>query len=193
MNEPDPARMALYQYVRDQHDKLIGVRQGQKTRLGSYLVLGGLLITAVFTFGVPTTLATIKQLAALPAGGFLLWSFAFLPVVPFAGAMYYLARSLWAIVGALARVIVSHAGVDRNRIASAMERPQHVDGMIRTLTLNYLDAIQENEDENYETGCQFARILMSVRRSALFVFVFLTSTVLVAVVMSAVLPPPPVK
>jgi hypothetical protein len=151
------------------------------------------VITAVFTFGVPTTLATIRQIAALPAVGFLIWSFALLPVLPFAGAMYFLARSLWAIVGALARVIVSHAGVDRDRVSAAMERTQHVDGMIRTLTLNYLDAIQENETENYETGCQFARILMSVRRSALVVFVFLTSTVVVAVVLSAVLPPPAIK
>jgi hypothetical protein len=188
MDEPDPVRMQIYGYVRDQHDKILNIRQGQKARLGSFLVLIGLLVTAVFTFGVPTMLTTIKQIVALEAAGQYLWSAALLPILPFSLALVFLAMSLWATIGLLSRIIVMHPGLDRKRILSALDYPPKINKAIRGLTVNYLNAIRENEKDNRETADQFGKIIVSVERSAIFVSVFLLVTVVVTGMVTIFIP-----
>lgn len=164
VSEPDAAKVILYEYVRDQHDKLIGARQGQKVRANMLVVLVGFLIAALCAFALPAVGLMADRASAAQSGW--AWLLALLPFVPLGFFLYYLTRSVREIFSLLGHVGIAIIDIDGSVINSALAM-QDVPGddVIRAITDNYLGAIRRNDADNYRVGGCFGRCMYFARRA----------------------------
>lgn len=179
MSEIDPVKLELYRFVKDEYDKVIGARQGQKARMQSFLVLTGFLVTVVFTFGIPGVLLSLERATSQHGT----WSWACLlalsPLIAFAPLVYHLTIALEAIVNALGHVGLNTARVESDEILSAFDlTPLNGNHVIRLLTESFMAARDGNLELNNSIGRQFAVTIRHTRRAIYCVVALVAMTVI---------------
>lgn len=151
--DSDDAKLELYNFVKDIYDKLISARQGQKTRLSIFLVLTGLLSTAIFTFAMPSVLTSFDYAATLPEGsrytGSIIAAEPLIALIPLA---VFLIFALWSIVEGLELISVGVTDMTHEIAMPAMHMSLDPTHTLVSLMGNYFEAIDRNYTENQNVG-----------------------------------------
>jgi hypothetical protein len=157
----------LYEYVRDQHDKLLAVRQGQKTRIGLLLVINGFLITTLVTFLIPSSIRVLENAHHLVPRVLVGIS-----AIVLLHVLVYLGRALWASLSALARVGFAVPDVSNEKIRKAILGDDFAEEYAAaSLTPVYLEAIEANYRQNQEAGIQVHNTIWCTRVAVVAILV----------------------
>jgi hypothetical protein len=160
-------KVRLYEYVRDHHDKLLAVRQGQKGRIGHLLVINGLLTTAMLTFMIPS-LAKVVENSHHPIPLILVG----VSAVVLIHALIFLGRSLMASLSALASTDFHVPTVNDEKIEKALVGGEFTEEhAAASLTPQYLQAIRLNYEHNVATGIDIHQMIRCTRIAVVIVLV----------------------
>ncbi len=167
-------KVRLYEYVRDQHDKLLAVRQGQKTRIGLLLVINGFFITALITFLIPSSIKVVEN-TRHPVPLVLIG----ISAIVLIHVLVYLGRSLWASLSALARIAFTVPEVNNEKIGNAVAGNDFTEQYaVASLIQPYLKAIAANFEDNRAVGMDLYRMIVCTRIATIAILVlalFVTS------------------
>jgi len=168
----DEGKAAIYNYIRDQHDKHLAHRENLASQFANIRLTAGLILT-VFSFSLNLVIRSLEI-----ANGRIALALAMLPLAFFAVALWFVTRSLLNIPNLVGTVRVYFPAVNRTKINKVLGLELDADQVIEDLSQNYLDAIELNTGAKRDAGEKLRRCVRFVRWALFATMAFLVSTLL---------------
>jgi hypothetical protein len=167
MNE---GKAAIYEYIKDQHDKHVAHRESLASRFGNIRLTAGLILTIV-SFSLGIVVQSVEK-----AHGRLALTVAVVPLAFFAIALYFVTRSLLNVPDLVGTIHVHFPKVEKEKLNKFLELIEvDADRVIRALSQNYLAAIEINREAKWIAGQQLERCVRFIRWALFATIAFLIS------------------